>query len=66
MKMYAQESVHSAAYWLRKAIRARANAAMYPDYKDALESLAGMYEQMAERVEGLANPLPNSAGYPLV
>ncbi len=42
MKMHVRESAHSAAYWLRKAVRARANAQMYPDYRDALESLAGI------------------------
>ena len=46
-------NVRTAAYWLRKAIRARASANMYPEDRDALENIAEMYEQMAERVAEL-------------
>ena len=46
-------NVRTAAYWLRKAIRARASADMYPEDRDALENIAEMYEQMAERVAEL-------------
>jgi len=42
-------SVRTAGYWLKKAIRARASANMYPEDRDALENIAEMYEQMAER-----------------
>ena len=54
MKTRAQRRVHSVAYWLRKAIRSRADAEMYPEYKNALEGLAKLYEQLAER--GLKAP----------
>jgi hypothetical protein len=43
-------NVRTAAYWLRKAIRARASADMYPEDRDALENIAEMYEQIAQRV----------------
>ena len=46
-------NVRTAAYWLRKAIRARASANMYPEDRAALENIAEMYEQMAERVAEL-------------
>ena len=46
-------NVRTVAYWLRKAIRARASANMYPEDRDALENIAEMYEQMAERVAEL-------------
>jgi hypothetical protein len=48
-------NVRSAAYWLRRAIRARASATRYPDDGDALENIAEMYEQMAERMVGLGS-----------
>ena len=46
-------NVRTAVYWLRKAIRARASADMYPEDRDALENIAEIYEQMAERVAEL-------------
>ena len=46
-------NVRTAAYWLRKAVRARASANRYPEDRDALENIAEMYEQMAERVAEL-------------
>ena len=46
-------NVRTAAYWLRKAIRARASADMYPEDREVLENIAEMYEQMAERVAEL-------------
>ena len=49
-------NVRTAAYWLRKAIRARASANMYPEDRAALENIAEMYEQMAERVAELDRP----------
>src|SRR5260370_30739256 len=48
-------NVRSAAYWLRRAIRARASATRYPDDGDALENIAEMYEQLAERMVGLGS-----------
>jgi hypothetical protein len=48
-------NVRTAAYWLRKAIRARVSANTYPEDRDALESLAEMYEMMAEQVADLGN-----------
>ena len=42
-------SVRTTAYWLRKAIRARMSASKYPEDRDALENIAEMYEQIAER-----------------
>jgi hypothetical protein len=42
-------NVRTAAYWLRKAVRARASANRYPEDRDALENIAEMYEQMAQR-----------------
>ena len=46
-------SIRNAAYWLRKAIRARASANKYPEDRAALENIAEMYEQMAERMAEL-------------
>jgi hypothetical protein len=46
-------NVRTVAYWLRKAVRARASANMYPEDRDALENIAEMYELMAERVAEL-------------
>jgi hypothetical protein len=46
-------SVRTAAYWLRKAVRARISANMYPEDRVALENIAQMYEQMAERMAEL-------------
>ncbi len=46
-------NVRTAAYWLRKAVRARASANRYPEDRGALENIAEMYEQMAERVAEL-------------
>jgi hypothetical protein len=48
-----RSNVRSAVYWLRKAVRARASANMYPEDRDALENIAEMYELMAERVAEL-------------
>lgn len=49
-------NVRTAAYWLRRAIRARISANQYPEDRKALENLAEMYEQMAERVAELDGP----------
>ena len=46
-------NVRTVAYWLRKAVRARASANMYPEDRNALENIAEMYELMAERVAKL-------------
>ena len=46
-------NVRTAAYWLRKAVRARASANMYTEDRDALENIAEMNELMAERVAEL-------------
>ncbi len=45
----------TAAFWLRKAVRARASAEMHLEYSDALESIAELSEQMAARVADLKN-----------
>jgi hypothetical protein len=50
MKDRARYNVRTAAYWLGKAARARLSAEIYPEDKDALENLAEIYEQMAERL----------------
>jgi hypothetical protein len=42
--------VRTAKYWLRRAARARLSAEIHPEDKDALENLAEIYEQMAERL----------------
>ena len=48
-------SVRTTVHWLRKAIRARISASKYPEDRDALENIAEMYEQMAERMAELNN-----------
>ena len=48
-------NVRTAAHWLRKAITARATANRYPEDRHALENIAEMYEQMAERAAELGN-----------
>jgi len=53
MKEQARNSVRTAAYWLRKAIRARASADLYPEDRVAMENVAEMYERLAERVAEL-------------
>ena len=45
--------VRTTAYWLRKAIRARMSASKYPEDREALENIAEMYEQIAERIAEL-------------
>jgi len=45
--------VRTTAYWLRKAIRARMSASKYPEDREALENIAEMYEQIAERMAEL-------------
>ena len=55
-----RDNVRTTAYWLRKAVSARANAGIYPEYKNALESLAELYEQLAER--GLKAPTSRASG----
>jgi hypothetical protein len=55
-------NVRNAAYWLRKAVRARASAKMYPEDRAALENIAEMYEQMAERIAELAGPARHLVG----
>ena len=47
--------VRTTAYWLRKAIRARMTASKYPEDRDALENIAEMYEQIAERMAELGS-----------
>jgi len=42
--------VRTATYWLRRAVRARLSAEVYPEDKVALENLAEIYEQIAERL----------------
>jgi hypothetical protein len=46
-------NVRTATYWLRKAVRARISASKYPEDRDALENIAEMYEQIAERIAEL-------------
>ncbi len=53
MKEHARNSVRTAAFWFRKAVRARASAEMYTEYKDAFENIAELYEQMAVRTAEL-------------
>jgi len=48
-------SVRTTAYWLRKAIRARMSASKYPEDREALENIAEMYEQIAERMAELGS-----------
>jgi hypothetical protein len=55
------ESVRTTAYWLRKAIRARISASKYPEDRDALENIAEMYEQIAERTAELRSKAPFSS-----
>jgi hypothetical protein len=50
MKGRAGNSVRTAKYWLRRAVRARLGAEIYPEDKVALENLAEIYEHMAERL----------------
>ena len=50
MKDRARYNVRTATYWLGKAARARLSAEIYPEDKVALENLAEIYEQMAERL----------------
>jgi hypothetical protein len=45
--------VRTAVHWLRKAIRARIGASRYPKDRDALENIAEIYEQIAERMTEL-------------
>jgi hypothetical protein len=46
-------NVRTVAYVLRKAVRARIGANKYPEDRDALENIAEIYEQIAERVAEL-------------
>jgi hypothetical protein len=61
MQEHARNSVRNAAYWLRKAIRARASANMYPEDRAAMENIAEMYEKLAERVAQLESQSPFQA-----
>ena len=54
----------TAAHWLRKAIRARIGASRYPEDREALENIAEMYEQLAERMAALdVHPNTNRPPY---
>jgi EAL domain-containing protein (putative c-di-GMP-specific phosphodiesterase class I) len=53
MNEHAWNSVRTAAVWRRKAEAARASANEHPEDKAAMENIAEMYEQMAERVAEL-------------
>ena len=61
MKEHARNSARTAAYWLRKAIRARASADLYPEDRAAMENLAEMYEKLAERMAELESHSPISS-----
>lgn len=50
------EGARTTVHWLRKAIRARIGASRYPEDRQALENIAEMYEQLAERVAALDTP----------
>jgi hypothetical protein len=47
--------VRSPAFWRRKADEARATAYERPEDRAAMENVAQMYEQMAERIAELAS-----------
>ena len=53
MQEHARNSARKAELWLRKAIRARASANMYPEDRAAMENLAEIYEKLAERAAQL-------------
>jgi hypothetical protein len=53
-----RSNLRTAAYWLRRALRARAGAKMYPEDATALENLAEMYEHLAERAAKLESRRP--------
>ena len=53
MQEHARNNVRKAELWLRKAIKARASANMYPEDRAAMENLAEIYEKLAERAAQL-------------
>ena len=50
------QGARTTVYWLKKAIRARISASKYPEDRYALENIAEMYEQIAERMAELSHP----------